>query len=334
MPETCSTSLKARPVLPFASACEGCGHAFRCLVTLETHSSGPLADRQFWHQLREQSRGWAEVLKLPFRQDRWRGQMGEFAGTSWGSSLDFQDHRAYLPGDDPRQINWQAYARTGSYTMKVYREEVRPCVDLILDVSASMRAFRTKGLRVMELLAFVLETALQSGATLRAFAVRGAEHRLLEVEALVSGGWPLEFEAVAALPSEAAPVLTRLPLRPGSMRLLLSDLLFPTEPEAFLAPLATRQGRGIVLAPFCQEESSPGWTGKHEFVDAETGMHQEHRVEADMLRQYLQAYTRHFDLWKAAAAKHGISLARVNADVEFLTALRTEGIPARAVEVA
>ena len=91
-------------------------------------------------------------------------------------------------------------------------------------------------------------------------------------------------------------MLTRLPLRPGTMRLLLSDLLFPTESKAFLAPLATRQGRGIVLASFCQEESSPGWTGNHEFVDAETGMPQEHCVEVDMLRQYLQAYTRHFDL--------------------------------------
>ncbi|MFN9663179.1 MAG: DUF58 domain-containing protein, partial [Akkermansiaceae bacterium] len=26
--------------------------------------------------------------------------------------MDFQDHRSYSPGDDPRHINWQAYART------------------------------------------------------------------------------------------------------------------------------------------------------------------------------------------------------------------------------
>ena len=49
-----------------------------------------------------------------------------FSGSGTGSSLDFQDHRAYSPGDDPRHINWQAYARTGSYTMKLFREEVRP----------------------------------------------------------------------------------------------------------------------------------------------------------------------------------------------------------------
>ena len=77
-------------------------------------------------------------LRLPLRSKAWQGQAGEFAGSGTGSSLDFQDHRAYSPGDDPRHINWQAYARTGNYTMKLFREEVRPVVDLILDASESM----------------------------------------------------------------------------------------------------------------------------------------------------------------------------------------------------
>jgi uncharacterized protein (DUF58 family) len=94
--------------------------------------------------LHVRARGWARVLKLPFRQQRWRGHAGEFLGGGTGSSLDFQDHRLYLPGDDPRQINWQAYARTGTYSMKLYREEVRPLVDVIMDVSASMFAFPAK----------------------------------------------------------------------------------------------------------------------------------------------------------------------------------------------
>jgi hypothetical protein len=57
-------------------------------------------------------------------------------------------------------------------------------------------------------------------------------------------------------------------------------------------------------------------------------------VESDVLRRYLHAYSRHFDLWKNAAAKHGIALARVSAEADFLTALRTEGIVTNAVEAA
>lgn len=80
----------------------------------------------------------ANRLRLPLRSKVWRGGSGDFAGAGTGSSMDFQDHRNYVPGDDPRHINWQAYARTGQYTMKLYREEVRPVIDLICDVSPSM----------------------------------------------------------------------------------------------------------------------------------------------------------------------------------------------------
>ncbi|HAT20298.1 MAG TPA: hypothetical protein DCS85_09105, partial [Verrucomicrobiales bacterium] len=93
----------------------------------------------------------AEKLRLPLRSRVWKGQAGEFLGAGVGSSLDFQDHRSYAPGDDPRHINWQAYARTGHYTMKLYREEVRPVVDLVFDVSESMFFEPAKARRSCEL---------------------------------------------------------------------------------------------------------------------------------------------------------------------------------------
>lgn len=278
------------------------------------------------------AREWARVLKLPFRQQRWRGHAGEFMGAGVGGSLDFQDHRIYLPGDDPRQINWQAYARTGTYTMKQYREEVRPLVDLVFDASESMFATPIKEQRTLELLAYALEASLQTGATVRCYAVRGQQHLPLETEAVMAGRCP---EEVQRLPKSAeAPALSRIPFRSGAMRLFISDLLFPAEPESLLAALGARNGRGIVLAPYTQQESAPDWDGNYEFVDAETQQPHEQRVEPDLKQRYLRAYTRHFDLWKNAAAKHGIALARVSAEVEFLQALRTEGILANAVEAA
>lgn len=280
--------------------------------------------------LHAHARNWVRVLKLPFRQQRWRGHSGEFQGTGVGSSLDFQDHRVYLPGDDPRQINWQAYARTGTYTMKQYREEVRPLVDLIFDVSNSMFAYPGKQQRALDLLAFGVEASLQTGATLRCYAVRGPTHRLLETDLILSGQWWSEVEKLPA--SAEPPALERIPTRAGALRVFISDLLFTTEPEIALGILSHRNGRGIVLAPFSSEESDPGWDGNYEFEDAETTQLHEHRVEPDLLRNYQQAYTRHFQLWKTAAAKHGVALARVSAETEFIQALRLEGIPSNAVE--
>jgi uncharacterized protein (DUF58 family) len=285
--------------------------------------------------LQARARAWARVLKLPFRQQRWRGHSGEFMGTGVGSSLDFQDHRVYLPGDDPRQINWQAYARTGTYTMKLYREEVRPLVDLMLDVSESMSATPDKKQRTLELFAFLVEASLQTGATLRCHALRGAHHVALATEAVLAGQWPRELDKLpaAATPGEP-PNLARLHLRAGAMRILVSDLLFPAPPETVLTPLSARNGRGMVFCPFTREEAAPNWDGNYEFVDAESGLPHEHRVEPDLLERYRQTYARHFDLWKAAALKHGVALARVAAEAEFVPALRAEGVAGNAVEVA
>ncbi len=270
-------------------------------------------------------------MRLPFRQQRWRGQSGEQMGNGTGSSLDFQDHRAYFPGDDPRQINWQAYARTGNYSMKLYREEVRPLVDLILDVSASMFAFPAKEQRALELFAYVTEASLQSGATLRTFIIRGQSHRHIETDAILAAGWPQELETLPA--DDSAPALHHIPTRTGAMRIFISDLLFPADPDPLLAPLSTRNGRGIVFAPFTSAESDPHWEGNYDFIDAETTTPHEHRIDADLLRRYNEAYRRHFTLWKAAAQKHAIPLARISSDHDFQQALQTEALPAGAVEM-
>jgi len=105
------------------------------------------------------------MLRLPFRNKVWRGAAGEFAGSGSGASMDFQDHRTHSPGDDPRHINWQAYARTGQYSMKLFREEIRPVVDLVLDASPSMFFSPKKEKRTTQLLQFLTASSLADGAS-------------------------------------------------------------------------------------------------------------------------------------------------------------------------
>jgi uncharacterized protein (DUF58 family) len=42
------------------------------------------------------------------------GRSGELLGRGAGSSLEFQEYRQYVPGDDIRHLDWAAYARTDS----------------------------------------------------------------------------------------------------------------------------------------------------------------------------------------------------------------------------
>ena len=71
------------------------------------------------------------------------GWTGTRTGRRAGSSIDFQDYREYQPGDDLRFIDWGIYARTDRLTVKLFREEVTPHLDLILDGSRSMNLENT-----------------------------------------------------------------------------------------------------------------------------------------------------------------------------------------------
>jgi uncharacterized protein (DUF58 family) len=61
-----------------------------------------------------------------------------------GFSVEFADHREYVPGDDLKYLDWFLYARTDHYYIKRYEEETNLRCHIMLDRSASM-AFGTEG---------------------------------------------------------------------------------------------------------------------------------------------------------------------------------------------
>lgn len=287
-----------------------------------------IADTAVLASIQARMQAAVRTLRLPLRNRAWRGMSGAWLGTGTGSSIDFQDHRPYMPGDDPRYIDWQAYARSGNYTMKLYREEVSPCVDLALDISASMALDSPKATRTMELFYFAVASALQSRGALRCYLVAGETVTPLPAEAALS----VDRVAEMCRPSgeRAVPALNRIPWRTGSLRVWISDLLFPGQPA--LHPLAMGKGRGVLLSPWCREEGEPAWAGNVEFVDCESTVRRNQRVNPDLLARYNEAYARHFHLWREHARQFGVAFARVPAEPDFLEALRLEALPHGAVE--
>lgn len=55
-----------------------------------------------------------------------------------GRSMDFAEYRAYLPGDDIRQIDWKLYSRTDRFFVKEFEGDTNTNMVLALDVSKSM----------------------------------------------------------------------------------------------------------------------------------------------------------------------------------------------------
>jgi uncharacterized protein (DUF58 family) len=55
-----------------------------------------------------------------------------------GLSMDFAEHRAYMPGDDIRRIDWRLYARTDRYFVKQFEADTNANFICLVDVSQSM----------------------------------------------------------------------------------------------------------------------------------------------------------------------------------------------------
>lgn len=85
----------------------------------------------------------AQMAKLNRLQLNARGVVeGTLAGrhrsSQRGASTEFADHRAYMPGDDLKRIDWKVLGRTDKYYIRRYQDETNLRVYLIVDRSASM----------------------------------------------------------------------------------------------------------------------------------------------------------------------------------------------------
>jgi uncharacterized protein (DUF58 family) len=91
-------------------------------------------------------------------EERVRGFMtGLHKSPDFGYSVEFAQHRAYVPGDSPKHIDWSVLAKTDKYLLKQYEAESNLRTYFILDSSASMRlpTSDSKWMKVVKLLTLI-----------------------------------------------------------------------------------------------------------------------------------------------------------------------------------
>src|ERR1700738_2303742 len=63
---------------------------------------------------------------------------GLHASPFHGFSVEFSEHRKYVPGDDLKDMDWNVYAKTDKYYLKKFEAETNLNGYLVMDLSASM----------------------------------------------------------------------------------------------------------------------------------------------------------------------------------------------------
>ncbi len=80
----------------------------------------------------------AQVLGVKARAIVEGLRVGDHRSPYRGFSVEFVQHREYVPGDDLRYIDWKSYGRSERYTIKQYEQETNFAGHILVDASRSM----------------------------------------------------------------------------------------------------------------------------------------------------------------------------------------------------
>lgn len=242
------------------------------------------------------------------------GQSGELMGRGAGSSLEFQEFREYLPGDDIRHLDWGTFARSDTLMVRLYREEISPRTVVYLDASKSMSTGQgSKSLVARQLASMFLQLSGRLGGRPQLYLLNDARPlQPLTLESLNTlASTPLQ--GIASLPELLAE--GQLPLRPQSVRIVISDFLFPHDPGALIRRLAAGAGVLWVIQLLTDWEANPTEQGGRKLIDVESGTH----TDLVINRTAIAAYTRRLRVLQEGLMRE---CRRVHAPFSILTADR------------
>ena len=241
------------------------------------------------------------------------GFIGSRAGRRAGSSIDFQDYREYQPGDDLRFIDWGIYARTDRLTVKLFREEVTPHLDLILDGSRSMNLTDTAKANAVAQLAALLATSTANAQCTQAVWLSGEGFQRLANDTLTPSAWDkLEFDSKRT-PEQSYEILPPKFRRLG-VRVLVSDLLWPGEPIQLLRRLREGAAALFVIQLLAREDVEPPEHGNLRVVDSETGDESEIYIDSSIARQYSENLAQLQQSWSDACRQCGAHMTTIVAE--------------------
>lgn len=217
-----------------------------------------------------------DVLARSLRFGTAPGQSGMEISRARGGNQEFLDRTPYAHGDDPRTIDWLAYARSTQPTVKRFAIEEGAHVSLLLDCSLSMSLGSPSKFDVLRELAAALGyLALVGGA--RVQVVHGNDDARTLVHAQARRG----RSSALALFDDIARCTTgaRTPLRGWLAQLerarirgavvVVSDFLDETNAVPSLERLAAHGRASSLVQVLAPEEVHPEFHGSYTLVSVE-----------------------------------------------------------------
>ncbi len=221
-----------------------------------------------------------------------------------GSGLEIHDFRPYQPGDDPRRIDWRAYARSDTLVVRRPRKEVAPRLQVALDLSASMGVWPEKALHALFLTTLLVEAGRR--VDWRVEIVTG--------DAGIAGDELDEFLESARFirPDTGLPLFGPWPAA-RALRVVVSDFLVPTDFLTYLLGVSRGAAQVAAIVVLSEHETNPSFSGAFRLVDPENSSRFRNlRVTGAVRTRYRARLLAHLESLQRAAAQVRAWYARVD----------------------
>jgi uncharacterized protein (DUF58 family) len=249
-----------------------------------------------------------------------------------GFSVEFTEHRAYQPGDEPRYLDWKIFGRSDRLFVKQFEQETNLRSMILVDASKSM-AWRGDPARLTkrayaDRLAAALALILLRQRDATGLITFDEAVREVVPARVKAGQWSRLVRGLLATPDgqgtaahAALQQVTSLLTRRGLV-IVLSDLLI--ERELALAALRYLRHRGhqvVVLHLMDPAEAALSGPPEVRFRDPESMASVVVRPR-ELARTYAETVQREIAAWRAACRRHGIAYHHLTTDMPFGVALR------------
>ena len=269
-----------------------------------------------------------DALRLVSRRPVSSPATGSRRSARRGTSTEFADFREYVPGDDLRAVDWNAYGRLEKLFLKLFVDEEDLALHLLLDLSGSM-AFGTptaKSLYAKKLAAALGYVALARADRVSASRLGGASGGPPPLLRGMPGVGAL-FHTLQSMPVSGEANFTHALGRyaaqaktPGTA-VIFSDF-YDDGWAAGLQALRARRFSVVLVQILTPSEMRPEMGGVVRLADAETGQAQEATLSPATLEQYGERLREFLASLETNARRYGMDYVRLETDMSLEHAVR------------
>ncbi len=265
------------------------------------------------------------MFKMQLKMKLASGANGGRKSNAKGSSVEFSDFREYIPGDDVRRIDWNAYARFDRLFVKLFMEEKEGIFRIYLDAGASMdygeanKAVAAKRLAaamsycILDNSDRVILSVLKDGKCESFKGVTGKQGFSKIIDNLTTVRFEGRNDLLASIRSRD--------LTTRGVAIVISDF-YTDKTEDIIKYLVLKKQEVVLVQVLSPEELDPELLGTYDLIDSEDGSLVKVTSSAQLIRNYKSTLNGFIENTKALCKKYSAAYYFANSSENITAVLR------------